>query len=83
MSLDFPDRSKWLAYRKPVQLYWNLLVSGGTHCVGRNAQKRRMGRGRQRVRARKRLQREMRARDPRPGRPVRPHRSGGQRGALT
>lgn len=48
----------------------------GTYCVGANANKRRLGKGRQRVKMRKRLQRAQRAARAAGARQVRPHRSG-------
>lgn len=50
-----------------------------TYCVGRNAAKRALGKGSQRVRARKRLQREMRAQ----GVEVRHHNSQAARASET
>lgn len=61
MSLDFPDRNKWLAVRQtPAKLFkllGRLVVTGETICLARNAQKRALGKGRQRVRKRKAMQR--------------------------
>lgn len=56
------------------RLIWN--SADGTFSAGRNAAKRALGKGRQRVKKRKALQRWRRATG---ARQVRPHRSGGQR----
>ncbi len=83
MSSQFPDRSQWLAIRHTPANLWRTLgrvvVTDTTLCVGRNAQKRAMGKGRQRVKTRKAAQRIQREAAAAGARPVRPHRSGGHR----
>lgn len=78
MSLDFPDRKKWLAIRNTPPNLWRMLghyiARDETYCVGRNAGKRQLGKGKRRRIYRKSLQRWKRATG---ARQVRPHRSGG------
>ena len=63
MSLDYPNRADWLKVRSAQHdSIPQRVISRGTFNVGSKAEKRGMAAtGRQRVKARKRLQREMRA----------------------